>query len=388
MKQEIFTRTDKLKAMAIVHVFETGKPFGDYDACVVLDDGAGVSYGINQFTHRSGSLLAVVEKYLASDAGFGRELIVNRFPILRRTNKQAIAELAADTTFKNALKAAASTKEMRGAQEAVAFERYLRPAIEECERVGFAMPLSLAVVYDSIVHGSWERLRDRTGVVGNETDWIRKYVTTRDRWLKSVSRLKKTSYRTQFFLGQIATSRWRLELPMNVHGVRLTEKMFPKDLTSAIHNIQPPATADGTDKISPVGPDLKTTDHQPAHTNQHDPSDTGCDKGVAAPAEQAQPADANCLDKIEETVNEIAARVDQADRIVTTTATRTARAQTLWTTIAAAFWQIVWAVGGFFAGVPREVWLVVAVIAALLMLIYLYRVWSSRFSGQIPPHNH
>jgi hypothetical protein len=34
----------------------------------------------------------------------------------------------------------------------------------------------------------------------------------------------KTAYRTKFFLEQIARNNWNLDLPMNVHGYRLTEK--------------------------------------------------------------------------------------------------------------------------------------------------------------------
>jgi hypothetical protein len=59
-----FSKLDLNLAATIVHIFETGRPFGDYAACVVLDDGAGISYGISQFTHRSGSLGAVVERYI------------------------------------------------------------------------------------------------------------------------------------------------------------------------------------------------------------------------------------------------------------------------------------------------------------------------------------
>jgi hypothetical protein len=39
-----------LKALAIVNIFETGKPFGEFAAVAVLNDGAGISYGISQFT--------------------------------------------------------------------------------------------------------------------------------------------------------------------------------------------------------------------------------------------------------------------------------------------------------------------------------------------------
>src|SRR5687768_4871313 len=69
--QEIVARMkheDIKKAMAIVSIFETGKPRGNYATVAVLNDGAGISYGIKQFTHRSGSLLQVIEKYLATDA--------------------------------------------------------------------------------------------------------------------------------------------------------------------------------------------------------------------------------------------------------------------------------------------------------------------------------
>ena len=145
-----FSNIDKLKALAIVNVFETSKPFGDYAACVVLNDGAGISYGINQFTHRSGSLLAVVEKYLANGSAVGRRVIEENLPLLRLKTVTAINVLATNKELKFALQAAAITREMRAAQEAVAFERYLGPAIGACEALGFELPLSLVVIYDSM----------------------------------------------------------------------------------------------------------------------------------------------------------------------------------------------------------------------------------------------
>jgi chitosanase len=358
-----FSRTDKLKAMAIVRVFETGKPLGDYAACVVLDDGAGISYGINQFTHRSGSLLAVIEKYFAGGGAVGRDVIAERLPVLKRTTRAAIDKLSVDAQFKKTLKSAAITHEMREAQEEVAFEKYLKPALNECASLGLVTPLSLAVVYDSVVHGSWERIRDRTGQVKSEADWIARYVRARDQWLKSIPRLKKTSYRTAFFLAQIAHWNWKLEFPLNVHGVRLTNAVFDKNS---------PVEADITTAKSPP------TDAGSTYLNDLPKSSDGRVDESTAPAKQAQPAnygeeEGSCLDEIEKRVNDVAAKVDQADRIVTTTATRTDRAKSLWTTVAGTFWQMVWAVGGFFAGVPREVWLVVAVIAGMLMLFYLYR---------------
>src|ERR1043165_6842477 len=100
-----FTATDKLKTMAVVSVFETGKPFGKFSTVAVLDDGAGVSYGFSQFTHRSGALAAVLEKYLSLGGMLGIDVIKSRMPIVRRVTKAAINSLAEDRTFKNALRA-------------------------------------------------------------------------------------------------------------------------------------------------------------------------------------------------------------------------------------------------------------------------------------------
>lgn len=390
MKQANFSGTDKLKAIAIVNIFETGKPFGNYAACVVLNDGAGISYGINQFTHRSGSLLAVVEKYLENGGVVGQTLIENALPLLRRNEPVIVRSLAADEALKKALRAAAITREMREAQLHVAFERYLKPAVEACEGSGFILPLSLAVIYDSITHGSYERIRDSVRVtptgVNSETgitrervaltyekSWITEYVRRRDAWLASIPRLNSTRYRTRFFLNQIMLGKWHLDLPLIVNGFRLEEGHIQKLL----------ACADGFLQTA-VGPNL-----EPHTTSSHE-SIPHIDQQIPASTPQAQPpfvqstnfslsssekpqAEACTLNNIEKRVNEAAAEFDQADRIATTVITRTDRAKSLWTTVVGTIWQTAWALIGFLAGLPREVWLVVAVIAALLMLFYLYR---------------
>ena len=344
MGQTNFTEKDIAKAEAIVRIFETGKPLGDPSAVAVLNDGAGVSYGVSQFTHRSGSLLQVVEAYLGLGGEIGREVIEDRLPLLRNRSKAAIEKLAGDDRFKKALRAAGVTREMREAQRAVSYERYMQPAVAECGAFGFELPLSLAVVHDSMVHGSWERLANNIGPVGEERSWIKRYLEDRDDWLRSVTRLKATAYRTRFFLTQIKRGNWELKLPVNVNGFALTEEIFK----------------------SPEAPVPQTTAADPPTTLPH-PHRTARegDKTGAAPAET--------LDAIEARVNAVAARVDQAERIVVTTATRTDKAKSLWTTVAGTTWQMLWAMGGFLAGVPREVWLIVALIAGALMLLFLYR---------------
>jgi hypothetical protein len=47
--------------------------------------------------------------------------------------------------------------------------------------------------------------------------------------------------------------------------------------------------------------------------------------------------------------------------------------KSLWTTVIGTLWQTAWAIFGFLVGIPRVVWLTVAVIVAALMLYYLYR---------------
>ncbi|MCV4614446.1 hypothetical protein OFM04_31600, partial [Escherichia coli] len=59
-----FSDVQKNRALALVRRFESGRESGNYSAVAVLDDGAGISYGAFQFTHRSGLLAETVERYL------------------------------------------------------------------------------------------------------------------------------------------------------------------------------------------------------------------------------------------------------------------------------------------------------------------------------------
>jgi hypothetical protein len=268
----MFSDRAKLIALAIVHVFETSRPFGDYSAVAVLDDGAGVSYGINQFTHKSGSLYTVLNTYLGIGGSVGADEFEACLPSLRLTTKAAIAKLSNDKTFKDLLKAAGKTPEMQLAQQQVMENSYLLPAIDAAEGSHFELPLSLAVIYDSINHGSYGKIRDRDHVkpaavitheeicgqvcvdrsehASNESfekAWISEYVTIRHRWLSSTPRLKKTAYRTAFFLEQIVTKNWNLDLPLDCHGAKLTEKMFP--ISAADPAVEPTEQERASDSV-------------------------------------------------------------------------------------------------------------------------------------------
>ena len=358
MKHMRFTENDKMKALAIVHVFETSKPFGDYAACVVLNDGAGVSYGINQFTHRSGSLAAVVREYLANGGQLGREILTAALPILARKTPAAIERLASDALFKRTLKTAAITREMKEAQRTIACERYLYPAIEICVRMRFVTPLSLAVIYDSVTHGSFELIAARvTGVVRTtvlgdlafEKAWITEYIRARHRWLTELRRLRVTSYRTKFFLDQIAIGNWELKLPITVHGVRLTS-----DILGRIENTAEATNGSAIATASPTTPE----------------SEPGAIATGFPPTRVSEPT---LLETVSEITTATGEKFDRVDRVITAAASRKDAVKSLWATVGGTISQAVWGVVGFAIGLPRIVWITVAIIAASLTLLYLYR---------------
>ena len=397
-----YRETDKLKALAIVNIFETGGAFGDFGAVAVLDDGAGISYGVTQFTHKSGSLNAVIERYFQLGGTAERQTIKSREALLKKKDRSAVSTLAGDEEFKKALRAAAVTREMQVAQMQISFERYLKPALDICEAKGFVLPLSLAVAYDSFVHGSWEKISERVrlgegGTRGRgEKDWVATYVKVRDEWLAKTPRLKTTRYRTRFFLEQIEHKNWNLELPVSVNGTKLTEQIITTKMTT-IESFQPTLFEnldEGAEKDFQFSPATTPAENPPETLPGSTETDRPQTRAVRPPSQEAvgsgtgskqevtvssgtgsgQEEDADgCLDKAEEVINAAAAKYDQAERIAKAVITRTDSAKSLWTTVAGTIWQTVWGIAGFLSGMPRTVWLVVAVIVGALMVGYLYR---------------
>lgn len=366
-----FSEIDKMKAMAIVRIFETGKAAGDYAALAVLDDGAGISYGVSQFTHRSGTLAAVVKKYLGTGSPVGRTALSESLPLLNKRTAPAIKQASADDRLKKALRAAAITSQMRQVQDETAEDLYLSPAISACEAMGITAPLSLAVIYDSMTHGSWEKIRDMVpftitpqGVnLTQERLWITTYVRRRDAWLGSVKRLSVTRYRTQFFLSQIAISNWELKLPIIVHGVRLTCDAFPASDRDA-------ARCPVITNLEAGPPQLPTENSTTALPTQNPPEPTTPE---VRPPNKSETAGSETLQKIEQTIALAADKFDRVEAVIEQVITRTDSAKSLWATIGGTLWQMLWAIIGLFVGLPREVWFVVAVMAGVLMATYLYR---------------
>lgn len=299
-----FSERDKAIALAIVKIFETGKPLGDYSAVAVLNDGAGISYGTSQFTHRSGSLALVINRYLSLGGTVGADVMRQHIPLAQRPLD--LIGRDSNPRLKVALAHAGKTPEMRQAQREIAFEKYLNPALQACEGSDFETPMALAVIYDSMNHGSYKLIRDNVvvQVPGNgsikpiefEKEWIKQYVRKRHGWLRSIPRLRATSYRTQFFLNQITLGNWELTLPINVNGYNLTEStLLPKSAAGPAVN---PATNAGESQqpnspltpIPQISPSPATEDEgtvaKEITSTQTEPTASGGEKTISATVTQ------------------------------------------------------------------------------------------------------
>lgn len=222
------TNLEKQTAQAIVNIFETGRILGDYGMVTLLRNDTGqLTYGRSQTTLASGNLYLLIKDYCEiPDADFGAQL----HPYLTAL-KRHDAALNTDVAFRGLLKQAGDDPVMQSCQDAFFDRVYWTPAVLAANNTGVASPLGVAVVYDSVVHGSWRLMRDRTlQNYGNAHDkgeqgWVSNYVATRRAWLAGHSNdlLHKTVYRMDTFNQLIATGKWQLPLPLIVRGRTIDE---------------------------------------------------------------------------------------------------------------------------------------------------------------------
>lgn len=75
---------------------------------------------------------------------------------------------------------------MQGVQDDFFDRVYWNPSVQAANSIDISTGLGTAVVYDSKIHGSWVRMRDRTnnryGVVKNigENTWLENYAKEED----------------------------------------------------------------------------------------------------------------------------------------------------------------------------------------------------------------
>lgn len=220
----MLSELQKQAAQAIVNIFETGKTLGDYASVTLLTGDPGhLTYGRSQTTLASGNLYLLIKAYCAApNAACSRSLK----PFLERLADIDLT-LDRDNGFRALLKEAGRDPVMQDTQDAFFDRVYWMPAMKTADDLGFASPLSAAVIYDSLIHGSWSTMRDRTiarhgkaASVG-EKKWIAAYITERRNWLATHANtlLRRTVYRMDAFNALIKTGNWSLGIPMSVCGV-------------------------------------------------------------------------------------------------------------------------------------------------------------------------
>jgi len=235
------TATQAAVAKAIVNLFETGEVLGQYGKVTLIAGDTGhLTFGRSQTTLGSGNLAKLLQQYCANP---GARFAARLAPYLPRF--LAIDEsLDDDPRLHNVLRATADDPVMRDTQDAFFDRTYWEPALRAAGRFGLHSPLAVAVVYDSVVHGSWLAMRDRTTrAIGEpasvgEQAWIDAYVSTRRNWLETHARadLRQTVYRMDAFRRLLEQGFWGLELPLVVRG---------EEISSATLAALPPGCYDG-----------------------------------------------------------------------------------------------------------------------------------------------
>ncbi|MFB2978541.1 peptidoglycan-binding protein [Microseira sp. BLCC-F43] len=230
----MLTDLQKQTAQAIVNIFETGKVQGDYsNVTFVASDPGGLTYGRSQTTLMSGNLFLLIQAYCeAEEAEFATELR----PYLSAIGAKD-TRLNRDMNLRSLLQKAGEDPVMQDVQDAFFDRVYWNPSVKNAENMGIQTALGVAVVYDSVVHGSWQLMRDRTlnqGTVATlgEQSWIKSYIDIRREWLANhrITLLRKTVYRMDSFKQLIANQKWDLTLPLMVRGLVISEETLIKSL--------------------------------------------------------------------------------------------------------------------------------------------------------------
>ncbi len=239
----MLSEIQKETAKAIVNIFETGSARGDYARVTLLTGDSGhLTYGRAQTTLGSGNLYLLIKAYCEAPGAVCARALRPYLPRLADIDLR----LDTDWTFRSLLKEAGGDPVMRETQDAFFDRVFWMPAAAAAKRTGLTEPLSIAIVYDSVVHGSWVAMRDRTiARVGDaaragERKWAEAYLDTRRDWLAGHSNalLRKTVYRMDSLKALIKAGKWKLDLPILVRGVRIDADVL---------DIRPPVTASAID---------------------------------------------------------------------------------------------------------------------------------------------
>ena len=227
------TELQEQTTKAIVNVFESGRVAGDYGAVTVLKGDSGhLTYGRSQTTLGSGNLFLLIKAYCdRPDARFSSDFQ----PFLTDLAARNV-ELDTNSKLREILTEAGDDAAMRAEQNRFFDENYFNPACRTATSKGVTLPLGQAVVYDSFIQGGFVKVSPLVaaaiGIGGvDEKQWIQKYIAARKNWLTGLNDpLPKTVYRMDAFNKLVTDGVWDLPLPLQVHGVAITEESLKEPL--------------------------------------------------------------------------------------------------------------------------------------------------------------
>jgi chitosanase len=279
--------------LAIVNIFETGSPKGNYASVTLLRGDTGhLTYGRSQTTLASGNLYLLIKAYVDNpNAQFSTEF---RGYLDRLAQKDL--SLDNDQTFRGLLREAGSDPVMQAEQDSFFDRAYYQPAMNSAANVGLTLPLSQAVVYDSNIQGAWRTISTRliasVGKVSTacpEKTWVSKYVDARRDFLKAgAPPLPGTSYRMDAFDDLIAADKWSLALPLTVRKVEITDATFAAAAAPAPVRAAAPDPGSATHPIlRPTTPYLKGPDVVALQTALNTAGFKNAGDGVYGPFTQA-----------------------------------------------------------------------------------------------------
>lgn len=199
------------KISDIIEAFENGAP-NRYGGLVhTQGDSGGLSGGELMASLTSGSLGKLCRLYATK----GGTRIPERL-IQMAEKKDAALNTSAE--FRAAWKAAATDRIMQEAQDEFFYDAYQLPGERWCRAKGFVLPLSIAVVMDSMIHGSFPAIAARVRAPLEEKVWIAEYLRQRRAWLAGHKNkvLNNTVYRMDTFLNLVKNGNWELQGPIEV----------------------------------------------------------------------------------------------------------------------------------------------------------------------------
>jgi chitosanase len=226
----MLTDIQKKTAQAIVNIFESGRPHGDYSCVTVMKGDTGhLTYGRSQTTLASGNLALLIQAYCDASGLLSDSLR----PFLSAFDRRDF-KLDNNEKLKALLRESGNDPVMKRIQDEFFDRVYWGPALKSADYIGVNKALGITVIYDSKIHGSYYGMMELTNQrygqakdIGEE-EWIKVYVSVRRDWLANNSNtlLRKTVYRMDSFKELIKGDKWELPLPLIVRSVVITEELF------------------------------------------------------------------------------------------------------------------------------------------------------------------